>query len=292
MLIIENDYLKVTVNPVGAEMMSIYNKEDQFDYLWQGAAWPKHAPVLFPAIGRSNEDAYLIDGQSYEMPQHGFVANQTFDIVSQSEGQIRLELVDNQQTYQYYPFHFRLTITLELNKKALKFMGKVDNLDDHELSFSFGSHPAFNVPIGGDGEFDDYQIEFETPESTINYFEIIKTPNPYRSGKLLPLEQVAQKKVQLTHQMFEKGLIIIQNPLDGIRLTSNKSQHRIHLALHDFNYFTLWTKEGANAPFLCLEPFYGLPDAVGAQRELLTKEANYRLASQEAKALGYTMSFE
>lgn len=289
---IENEQLSVTINPVGAEITSIYNKEDDFEYIWQGVQWPKHAPVLFPAIGRSNEGAYLIDGKTYEMPQHGFVADQHFTLESQTTTSLSLKLVANETTLQYYPYHFELIIGLQLATDQVRFTATVNNLENQDLSFSFGSHPAFNVPINDEGYFDDYQITFETPEDEIRYFEIVKTPNPYRSGKLCTLKHVENKTVPLTHKMFEKGLLIIENQLSEIKLTSEKSEHSIGLDLGDFKYLTLWTKEGADAPFLCLEPFYGLPDVVGDKRELTTKEANYHLAAKETASIGYTMTFK
>lgn len=289
---IENEQLSVTINPVGAEITSIYNKQADFEYIWQGVQWPKHAPVLFPAIGRSNEDAYQIDGEMYEMPQHGFVADQHFTLEAQTTTSLSLKLVTNELTLQYYPYHFELIIGIQLQADQLRFTATVNNLENQDLSFSFGSHPAFNVPINDEGHFDDYQITFATPEDEIRYFEIVKTPNPYRSGELCTLEHVQNKTVLLTHKMFEKGLLIIENQLSGIKLTSEKSTHSIELDLGDFKYLTLWTKEGADAPFLCLEPFYGLPDVVGGKRELATKEANYHLAAKETASISYTMTFK
>ena len=48
--IIENDFLKVTIDDHGAELVSIYDKEKDREVIWQGDPkfWGRHAPVLFP----------------------------------------------------------------------------------------------------------------------------------------------------------------------------------------------------------------------------------------------------
>ena len=55
------------------------------------------------------------------------------------------------------------------------------------------------------------------------------------------------------------------------------------LDVSDFDHVTLWTKEEANAPFLCIEPFNGLPDVYGDLVELGQKEGNHHLNAGEAK---------
>jgi galactose mutarotase-like enzyme len=290
MITIENEQLKVAVNEKGAELSSIYNKDAKFDYIWNGDIWPKHAPVLFPAIGRSNEDSYLINGKTYEMPQHGFVSDYVFDVAEKTATSVTLKFADNAETFKFYPFHFELFITFSLQADKLDLNFEVKNLNDETLSFSLGSHPAFNVPLNAEGTFDDYKLTFETANDKIEYYDIVKTPNPYRSGKVNEL--ATSKVVPLNHDMFEKGLIIVKNDLQGITLSSEKSAHSVHLTLDEFNYFTLWTKEGANADFLCLEPFYGMPDVAGDKRELATKEANYLLAAKETAKIGYTMTLK
>ena len=64
---IENDYLKVSVDDHGAELCSIFDKIHNREVIWQAdpAYWKRHAPVLFPNVGRHFEDHYRIDGTEY-----------------------------------------------------------------------------------------------------------------------------------------------------------------------------------------------------------------------------------
>ena len=54
---IENDYLSAEINDAGAELHSIYSKENDFEYLWGGNPdiWYGQSPILFPIVGRLME---------------------------------------------------------------------------------------------------------------------------------------------------------------------------------------------------------------------------------------------
>ena len=49
---IENEKLSVTIDVHGAELSSIYDKENDRELIWQADAafWNRHAPVLFPNV--------------------------------------------------------------------------------------------------------------------------------------------------------------------------------------------------------------------------------------------------
>ena len=291
MLQIENAFLKVEIDEKGAQLTHVLNKQENFDYIWNGTEWPKHAPLLFPAIGRSTQDSYLIDGQSYPMQQHGFVSDYVFEVAEQSSEKLVLSFTDNDETFKSYPFHFELLVTFELSGNKLKQVFNVKNLDDQELSYSFGFHPAFNVPIANEGNFEDYQVVFETADAALEQFEIKKNPFPYRSGEKIRFNDGA-KVLPLTRKIFEAGLIILNNQIDSVTLNSKSSKHQIKMEKADFPYFCLWTKEDEDLAFLCLEPFYGLPDVIDQSQELNQKEGNIHLAAKSEKTLSCTLTFE
>lgn len=288
---IENSKFKAAINEQGAELTHLINKQGDFDYIWNNDLWPKHAPVLFPAIGRSEKDAYTLAGTQYSLPQHGFAGDQTFEVAENTGESLKLVLNDNEQTRQLYPFKFQLAITFTLNEQGLRFNFEISNLDNQTLGFSLGSHPAFNLPINGDATFDDYQLQFSPADLDLNQFEIVKTPAPYRDGKIIPIKAADKSNIQLNHAMFEDGLVIVENDgIQSVKISSPKSTHSIELGLEDFRYVCLWTKEGANAPFLCVEPFQGLPDVAGKMSDLLSKEANTTLAAGQQTNYGYQIT--
>lgn len=292
MVTIQNDRFTATINEVGAELTHLVDQASHRDLIWNNDLWPKHAPVLFPAIGRSNEDSYLIDGQRYEMPQHGFVSGETFMIVDQTPTAVTLSLTANAATRVYYPFDFELQVTFTLVATGLNLTFSVQNHGQQDLSYSLGSHPAFNVPFEAGEAFTDYELVLDPAPTDLQQFEIVKTPNPYRSGKELPVT-TDKGVIKLNYPMFDAGLIILKAPnLAHLTLQSTKSKHSISLNLDDFDYVTLWTKEGAQALFLCLEPFNGLPDVAGDLRELATKEGNHHVAVGQSETMAYTITVD
>ncbi|GEP24930.1 aldose 1-epimerase family protein [Lentilactobacillus diolivorans] len=284
---ISNDRFSAEIDEHGAQLTHLINKQGGFDYIWNNDIWEKHAPILFPAIGRSNDDAYLINGKKYEMPQHGFVADFDFVVAEKTDSAVSLLLKSSDATKKYYPFDFDFKVSFSLSENGLAVKFDIKNDDDQNLSYSLGYHPAFNVPINGEGIFDDYRLDIEPKTDSLETYEIVKKPNPYRSGKIEQLPNYENGTVKLDHAMFEKGLLIIENTgIKSVKLYSKETKHAVTVDVSDFDHITLWTKEGANAPFLCIEGFNGLPDVYGDLVELGSKEGNHHL---DAKA---TRSYE
>ena len=65
--VLENDFLKVTIDDHGAELVSIYDKEKDREVIWQGDPrfWGRHAPVLFPNVGKHYGNHYRIGDREY-----------------------------------------------------------------------------------------------------------------------------------------------------------------------------------------------------------------------------------
>ena len=65
---IENSFLKISVSDHGAELTGIYDKTNDREILWQAdpAYWKRHAPVLFPNVGRNYKDIWRLKGISFQ----------------------------------------------------------------------------------------------------------------------------------------------------------------------------------------------------------------------------------
>lgn len=289
-----NDQLEITVDPLGAELQSIRNITADFNYLWNGDSkyWARKAPLLFPCIGNSNEGIYFLGDQKYEMRQHGFARDFAFQVISQSESHICLQQTDNDQTYKLYPFHYLLQVDYFLIGNTLTSRFSVFNKSDKEMPFSFGSHPAFNVPFAGEGNFEDYFVQTYPKVDHLRVFETTIKPKPFRTGKVVRFGRDCHGRIHLNHQLFRDGLLIFENPgISEIELYSPKSDHSVVLNVGQFPYFTLWTPENLPSPFLCIEPFAGLPDVLGQSVDWYKKEANQTLAIHEKAEYSYGISF-
>ena len=168
MHVIENEFLKVAVSPHGAELCSIFDKEKQHEVVWQAdpAYWNRHAPVLFPFVGKVNEGLYRYKGKSYPMGQHGFARDMEFTLVGETPDSITFRLCDNEESRAKYPFAFELTITHRLQGRTVTVEWSVKNPSDTEpLYFSIGGHPAFNCPADPGTAKTDYFIRFDGYEA-------------------------------------------------------------------------------------------------------------------------------
>ena len=143
---IENDFLAVDINDLGAELYSIKSKKTGTEYLWQGDTtfWKSRATNLFPVCGRLFGGVYTYKGKEYQMPIHGFAKLFEFTASCISKEEICFTLSSNSQTKEYYPFDFILKISYALKDNCLISQFIVENLGK-EMYFSCGGHPGFNV---------------------------------------------------------------------------------------------------------------------------------------------------
>ena len=290
MIKIENADFRAEIDEHGAQLTHLINKQEDFDYIWNGKEWGKHAPVLFPAIGRSNQDQYLLNGHKYDMPQHGFVSDQDFTVIYRAANSAVLQLKANATTKQMYPFDFTLTITFTLLSTGLSLSFTVANESNQAMPYSLGSHPAFNLPINGVGKFEDYRVKFTGVEEPLKVYEIVKTPNPYRTGKEEILPEVGDNQLRLDYQIFKPGLRIISNPgIKSVKLYSPQTVHSVELDIQEFKNICLWTKEDEDCTFLCMEPFNGLPDVLGEPVDWMKKPGNIILPAHSSKVSQYEM---
>src|SRR5699024_7785261 len=146
---LENEYIIVQAKQQGAELTSIRMKEDNTEYLWNAdpSHWNRHAPILFPIVGRLVNNTYFVDGTAYEMSQHGFARDMTFDIIHQTDTSVSFLLTSTEETLKKYPFLFSLTVTYTLVDTKVVVDYKVENTGKKEMYFSIGAHPGFNCPI-------------------------------------------------------------------------------------------------------------------------------------------------
>ena len=88
MHVLENDFLKVAIADAGAELSSVVDKESGLERLHDANpdVWNRHAPILFPFVGKVVGGTYRIGEKEYEMKtQHGFARDMEFEFVEADE---------------------------------------------------------------------------------------------------------------------------------------------------------------------------------------------------------------
>ena len=167
MYTIENDSLRVVAKSDGAELTSIITKADGREYLWQADKqhWSRHAPVLFPFVGRLKNDRYVYNGKTYAVGQHGFARDKEFVLSAQSEQYLEFSLQSDARTRTLYPFDFALKIGYRLEGGSVAVEYTVSNTGNSEMLFSIGAHPGFNIPLFAGETIEDYILQISQPES-------------------------------------------------------------------------------------------------------------------------------
>ncbi|WP_099221381.1 aldose 1-epimerase family protein [Listeria costaricensis] len=269
MIKLENEQLVVEMKAEGAELTRIYHKKTGLDYLWHAdkAFWGRHAPILFPTVGRLVEDTYYVDGEAFHLPQHGFARDRTFQVVEEETTRVVFELQADQQSKAVYPFSFRLQVSYTLADDTVHVEYHVENTDDKRIYFSVGAHPAFNVPLVDGTRFEDYYLDFGTKEA----LETLVLEGPYRSGAV---KKIADEKVQqlpLTYDLFANDALIFEGlNQNEVAIRSEAHAHFVKVSFPAFPFVGIWTA-GEGTPFLCIEPWFGIADSAGAPVELRDK---------------------
>lgn len=288
--ILENDILRVEIDSFGAELKSVKDKASGQEYMWQAdpAYWGRTSPVLFPFVGSLKDKRYTYNGKTYEMGQHGFARDMEHTIISETETSIRFELKDTEETRAKYPFSFILNIGYELDKNDLKVIWEVTNPSTEEtLHFSIGAHPAFNCPIHGEENKAGYKFYFGKADE-IHHHGHTDTGLSIEEDVVLELEN---HRATITPEFFDGSTYIIEGPQTTEIGVEDPEGSRFVTVFFDMPVVALWSPPGKNAPFLCIEPWFGRCDAHDFDGTLEEREHNNALCAGKKFETSYTIRF-
>lgn len=273
---IKNDCFKVEVCDIGAELAAIHSVKTDTEYLWQGNPefWTNRATVCFPICGRLFEGKYTYEGKTYELPLHGIVRNMLFDVEKQTESEIVLVTKACNKSKTFYPFSFIFKATYSLKGNTLVNKFEIINTDDKVMPFSIGGHPGFNVPFTPEEKFEDYYLEFPYEKEVKR---IQTSPRIFYTGVDKPYPLKDGKIIELDHELFDNDAIFLTDMCNEVTLKSKKSDRSITVSFSDMTHLGFWQKYGKNTPFLCIEPWHGIPSIDGKIDDLSTKLEMIRL---------------
>ena len=286
---LSNDKLCVQISDFGAELQSIKSLADSCEYLWQGDEkyWGDRAPVLFPVCGRFWGGTYTYRGKEYAMGSHGFAAHFPYEVSQKSETSITLTLTDNDEIRAMYPFAFALHITYTLEGQTLRADINIENRGDEQMPAAFGAHPGFNVPFDGKAAFESFCIRFG---DRCDPNQMLITPDGFLGGRQFALH-LKDNALFLNHELFVSDGIFMNRMADSLVLESAEDAHKVKMTYKGFPYLGIWQEYGKDTPFICIEPWCGLPSYQGEQDDLDARGDMFRLNAGESKQLCYTMEF-
>ena len=284
--VLENKWIKLEVESAGAEIKSLQRKSDLREYMWcaDKQFWGRTAPVLFPIVGGLNDQKYRWNGKEYEMGQHGFARDMEFTIEEQTEDTLWFGLEADEDTKKKYPFDFSLKLGYKLEEMSVRVLWKVVNKGNDEMHFSIGGHPAFMCPINDDMKQTECFL----------YFDADKTLQSDVFADGLVAEGIREYSLEdgymkITEDLFDGDALIMEN--DQV--------HTVALCLPDKTpYLTVkfdtplvgvWSPVKKNAPFICIEPWYGRADKKGFSGDLSEREWGNTLKGQESFEASYVI---
>jgi galactose mutarotase-like enzyme len=280
---IEGGRFRALVSSLGAELKSLVDTATGIEYIWRAdpAWWKGSAPVLFPIVGSLRGGKYRHAGAEYALPQHGFARTSEFDLVAKAADAMEFELRSTPATKANYPFDFSLRVCFAVERSGISVRYVVKNSGAGPLWFSIGSHPAINVPFEG-GKLENHYVLFDRSEDLDRHF--------FKDG-LLVAGKTAEvfensRTIPLSRSIFDDGPIILKGPRStGFSIVNGMSGKLVLVATDGVPYVGIWSKP--NAPFLCIEPWHGVPDSTEAGGELAEKEGIIRLEAGNTFSTGY-----
>ena len=263
---ISNPTLSATINTLGAELITLVKNNKNYIWTVDETYWNKTSPILFPIVGRLKNDSYTFNGKTYQLPRHGFARNMEFSFDKKSDSQVIFELNESEETKTNYPFDFKLLVAYTLLDNELVIEYFVRNQSDEVIPFSIGAHPAFAIS----DKFENYSLQFNAADT----FETHHLENESFNGKTT-LVETKNNAISLNYNLFEKDALVFKQLNSDEVILKNKENAILKVNFDHFPYLGIWTKE--NAPFLCIEPWCGLADAINHNGNLEDKEGMIHL---------------
>ena len=284
----------MTTTSFGGELLSF--KLDGIEKIHQGedvrddngkVYWKRHTPVLFPIVGKLKRNQTIINGRTFEIPQHGFARDMEFEPVTKLDNFHSYVLKSNKYTLARYPFDFELTNTYRQEENKLIFMYKVINTGATNMPFGIGGHPAFKIDPD-DLKRENYYLEFKEEEDRAHFLYLVDglVGTEYAKNKL-----INNRILELDEHTFDNDALIIKG-IQNKTISLKNSRTRKTILTMDFEgwpFLGIWSKPGA--PFICLEPWQSTADRIHSSNIFVQKPDMLVLAPGQEFEAKFSVEF-
>lgn len=258
MYTLKSNAVAVQVTSRGAELRSLIDCQTRKEYMWSAdpAYWPRVSPILFPLVGNYKNKEVRYNGRMYGMTQHGFARDMNFETLSVTQDEIWFGLSSNTETMVKYPFPFRLETGYRLEGRKVHVIWRVKNTGSGNMYFSIGGHPGFVCPFLKGEKQTDYYVKFENKSEIVSR---LLGGDGLATDTLLtyPLEDGL---LPISGSLFDHDALIIENhQVQRVSLCTPDKKPYVTVSF-DAPLFGVWSMPGKNAPFVCIEPWYGRCD--------------------------------
>ncbi len=281
---LENEFISIAVDTHGAELKSLVNKATGAEYMWcaDPRFWNRTSPVLFPFVGKLNNTSYTHNGLQYTgVPQHGWARDTAFAQTVKTDDTMWFTMQQDSTWRQNYPFDFTFAVGYQLKGKTVNVMWQVMNKAGEEMHFSIGAHPAFACQ----GGYDYWLLDFGNGTATLSSGTLCSAGTLTDEVRTL---QLNNGLLELNTDIFDRDAYILDGA-DISTVTLLTPQRQRVLAVHfDAPQLGIWSKPG-NAPFVCIEPWWGRCDRQGYAGDLAHREYGNTLPAHQTFKTGYSI---
>lgn len=280
--------MSLDVNKTGAEISSL--KISGKEYIWQGNPkfWAGHGPLLFPIVGRVENDKINIGGKECHLTAHGFLRNMDFILENQTENSLTLSTKYTENTLRNYPYRFKITAKYKISQNQLDASYIITNLDDKIMPYGFGLHNGFYCLDSAEDKIENVYLEFDRPV-TIN-----KPSRDHDSfmdfNHRIPVIKDS-KILNLQDDWYPVGPPVA----DDIKFRSFKLCHKQRGVILEYSFsegFELFNAWRANkSPFICLEPWSSQAGVYPCAKSLEEIKNTKYLKPSESRTYSVTVKF-
>lgn len=287
---IKNNMIEVVISDQGAEVQSVKGAHTGEEYMWQAdpEIWGRHAPVLFPIVGRLKNDEYKYQGKTYHMGQHGFARDCDFEVENHTQESITFLLKDNEKTREMYPFKFEFRVNYNLMNNLLEENFSVVNKSDETMIFGVGGHPGFNLPVNNGEEKEDYYFDMHPSIARVK----IPLKGAYLDWNNRSIAST-DSFIGLSDELFKDDALIYE--LHGhdnkVSLRTDKSKFHINVWTRNAPYVGIWSQYPKTANYVCIEPWWGIADREDADGELEHKYGMNHLEPGKEYQAGFSITY-
>ena len=284
---LQNNQISIEVDSFGAELKSLRKLSTGTEYMWKADPkfWGRTSPVLFPFVGSVKNKEFRTKGKTYQMGQHGFARDMEFTLDTQTEDTLWFVLSSNEETLARYPYAFTLKLGYRLLTNGVEVIWRVENPGAEELPFSIGGHPAFNCPIDEDKKQTDYQILFDTKKQVVSTRLV--------DGLASDIQDTYALKdgyLPVTEDLFDKDALVIEkDQAKQVSLCKKDGTPYLTVTM-EAPLFGIWSPPGKEAPFICIEPWYGRCDGADFSGELTERKWGNIVAPKESFQVSYCVT--
>ena len=257
---ISNEYLKISINEIGACLTSILSIKRNKELLYQveEGSWGFQDVVLFPLIGKGE---YEFNNTHYSFPlRHGLVRDKKFKVIDKSSIVLTLRYESTTEDLAFYPFKFTFDITYMLLKNKIVVRTKVyndnDNKEDNPLIYSYGSHTGLKASSTSGSILLSNQENKDIAFYPLDKNGLIDVDHPLNFLEL----NNNDVNLSLNKETFKKyDTLIFKNNSGEVILDSGLN----YKVKYSFNapLYAIWSNKD-KGEFVCIEPWWGISNYV------------------------------